>query len=255
MQFLICRVPVSPMRAAPSHQSEMVSQQLFGEESTLLDTQGSWFKIQLKYDGYEAWVTQEHFLPISEEAFLATNNVLTLDWISTVDYDGVIMNIPKGSFLKSFVDGKAVWDKKPISFSGEIWKPSTAVKNADTIQQIAFPFLNTSYLWGGKSVFGIDCSGFSQSVFKFLNVPIARDASQQAAQGVIVDSLQEAKCGDLAFFDNEEGRITHVGILLNNHQIIHSSTRVKIDKIDTEGIISLDTLKRTHHLKSIKRYF
>lgn len=255
MQYLICCVPVSPMRAAPSHHSEMVSQQLFGEESILIETQGIWNKIQLKYDGYQGWVTQEHILSLTREDFISSNQAMSIDLISTIIYDGVEMKIPMGSSLKCFRNGKAVWNKKEITYDGEMWKPDSITIDESLIRKIAFPFLNTSYLWGGKSIFGIDCSGFSQTVYKFLHIPISRDASQQATQGEAVNSLADGRCGDLAFFNNEEGRITHVGILLNNHEIIHSSGKVKIDTIDTEGIISADTLQRTHRLKIIKRFF
>jgi cell wall-associated NlpC family hydrolase len=114
--------------------------------------------------------------------------------------------------------------------------------------------LNSTYLWGGRSVFGIDCSGFTQSVFKFLNVHLLRDAQQQATQGELVAFLQQAHCGDLAFFDDGEGHIIHVGILLNAHEIIHAAGKVRIDKIDNQGIIEADTGQRTQRLRIIKRY-
>ena len=123
------------------------------------------------------------------------------------------------------------------------------------VKQLVYKFLNTPYLWGGKSVFGIDCSGFSKLVYKLLNVAIPRDAWQQALHGDTVSFLQEAKCGDLAFFDDEEGKIVHVGILLNEHEIIHSSGKVRLDKIDNQGIQNVETKQRTHKLRIIKRYF
>ena len=126
-------------------------------------------------------------------------------------------------------------------------------RNKTNIEHFCFQYLNTPYLWGGKSTLGIDCSGFTQQVYKLLGIKLMRDASEQAEQGVIIDFLQEVKSGDLAFFDNEDGRITHVGILLDSETIIHASGRVRIDKIDTAGIMSSDTGDRTHHLRIIKR--
>ena len=102
-------------------------------------------------------------------------------------------------------------------------------------------------------MFGADCSGFTQTIFKLLDVPLLRDAYQQATQGEAVGFLEEVKTGDLAFFDNEEGKITHVGILLNSHEIIHASVKVRIDKIDNMGIVRSDNFQRTHHLRIIKR--
>src|SRR5690606_26313776 len=106
----------------------------------------------------------------------------------------------------------------------------------------------------GRTNFGIDCSGFSQIAFKMQGVKINRDASQQAEQGTAVDLLTEAKAGDSSSEHNEEGRITQVGIMLNNNQIIHASGRVKIDMIDDQGIFSSDLKKYSHKLRFIRRY-
>jgi cell wall-associated NlpC family hydrolase len=160
-----------------------------------------------------------------------------------------------GSSLSAFRNGIAFWRKNSVHFKGKVWDPEGVKITTKLIKQIAFKYLNTSYLWGGKSVFGIDCSGYAQMTYKFLNKQIPRDAWQQAEKGEAVNFLQEAKCGDLAFFDNEDGRITHVGILLSDNEIIHSSGKVRIDKIDTQGILNLETRQRTHKLRIIKRYF
>lgn len=126
--------------------------------------------------------------------------------------------------------------------------------NAENLNQVARRYLDVPYLWGGKSLFGIDCSGFCQQVFRQFGIKLPRDAYQQAEHGEVVGFLQEVVCGDLAFFDNEEGRITHVGMMLNIHEIIHSSGKVRIDKIDHQGIINSETGVRTHQLRIIKRY-
>jgi gamma-D-glutamyl-L-lysine dipeptidyl-peptidase len=256
MQYMVCCVPVSPMRADVSHRSEMVSQQLFGEKSIILEkADDNWVKIKLKYDGYQGWVQQSHLSEIDEEHYLKVDKDLTSDWVNEVDYNGHIMMVPMGSSLSAFRNGKAFWRKSSVYFGGKVWNPDEIKINPKLVKQVAFKFLNTSYLWGGKSVFGIDCSGYAQMVYKFLNKQLPRDAWQQAEEGDVVNFLQEAQAGDLAFFDNEEGRITHVGILLNEHEIIHSSGKVRIDKIDTQGIMNLETKLRTHKLRIIKRYF
>ena len=163
--------------------------------------------------------------------------------------------VPMGSSLSAFQNGRAFWRKNSVNFKGKVWNPEEVKITPKLVKQLAFKFLNTSYLWGGKSVFGIDCSGFSQMLYKFLNVRLPRDAWQQAEEGEVVNFLQEAKCGDLAFFDNEENHIIHVGILLNDHEIIHASGKVRLDKIDNEGILNLATKQRTHKLRIIKRHF
>jgi hypothetical protein len=255
MEYMVCCVPVSPMRAEASHKSEMVSQQLFGEKSFVIERTPDWIKIQLRYDGYQGWVQQSHLVEIDEEVYLKADKDLTADLLNEVDYNGHLMYVPMGSALSAFKNGMAFWRKNSVHFKGKIWNPEEVKITPKIIKQVAFKFLNTSYLWGGKSVFGIDCSGYAQMTYKFLNTYIPRDAWQQAEQGTTVNFLQEAHCGDLAFFDNEEGRIVHVGILLNEHEIIHSAGKVRIDKIDTQGILNLETKQRTHKLRIIKRYF
>lgn len=252
MQCKICCVPVSPVRAEPSHRSEMVSQLLFGEVCTLLETKEDyWGKIKMAYDGYEGWVTLSH-LQMIEESQLQTEMRLTLDYITEISYRGIPMMLPMGCTINHWENAHP---DCAIAFSGKAWSPIQSEINEELIKKIASKYLNTTYLWGGRTVFGIDCSGFAQMVFKYLNIPLLRDASMQAQQGEVVDFLQSAKCGDLAFFDNEEGRITHVGILLNDKEIIHSAGKVRIDKIDLQGIINTDTNKRTHKLRIIKRMF
>lgn len=256
MQYTVCCVPVSPVRAEPSHKSEMVTQQLFGERSVVLELAAdNWAKIALKYDGYEGWCQVSHLSEIDEEHYANVDKAVTAGWVNEVDYNGHFMNVPMGSALSAFKNGKAFWRKNSVHFKGEVWNPEEIKITPKLVRQLAYKFLNTSYLWGGKSVFGIDCSGFTQSTYKFLNVHLPRDAWQQAEKGEVVNFLQEAHCGDLAFFDNDEGKITHVGLLLNSDEIIHASGKVRVDKIDTQGILNLETKQRTHKLRIIKRFF
>jgi cell wall-associated NlpC family hydrolase len=138
---------------------------------------------------------------------------------------------------------------------GSLWNIRENEQRLALLENIYTPFLDTPYLWGGKSVFGIDCSGFVQQVFKMFGIKLLRDAYLQATQGSEVNNLQEAQRGDLAFFQNEDGRITHVGIILKDKQIVHASGKVRIDSIDEQGIVNSETGKRTHHLHSIKKLF
>ncbi len=256
MQYAVCCVPVSPLRSEPSHKSEMVSQQLFGEKSIIKEAGvDSWVKVILKYDGYEGWCQFSHLAEIDEEHYTKTDKDLTAGWVNEINYNGHYMFVPLGSSLSAFKNGKAFWRKNSVHFKGEIWNPEEIKITAKIIRQVAYKFLNTSYLWGGKCVFGIDCSGLAQMTYKFLNKHLPRDAWQQAQKGEVVNFLQQARCGDLAFFDNEEGHIIHVGILLSQHEIIHSSGKVRLDKIDNEGIVNLETKQQTHKLRIIKRYF
>jgi gamma-D-glutamyl-L-lysine dipeptidyl-peptidase len=256
MPYAVCCVPASPLRKSPAHEAEMVSQLLFGEPVLTIEANGSdWLKVRCKYDGYEGWCQYSHITSVDEADYNREEHALTADWVNEIDYNGHHMFVPYGSSLTALQNGKAFWRKNTIHFKGPVWNPETVKIDHKTIKQIAFRFLNTTYLWGGKSVFGVDCSGFTQTTFKFLNMPLPRDASEQAEKGETVDFLQEVRCGDLAFFDNEEGRIIHVGLLLNVHEIIHAAGKVRVDKIDNAGIINADTGVRTHNLRIIKRYF
>lgn len=250
----ICCVPVSPLRAEPSHRTEMVSQLLFGECCEILDQTGrDWYRVRADDDGYEGWCQPAQVAEVEGKDFEVTGYGLTPDWVTALEYNGHPMMVPMGSRLTAMKDGRAHWHKSRVHYNGEVWDPGIAATDPKAIRQLTSKFLNTPYLWGGRSVFGIDCSGFTQTVLKFLGVSLLRDACLQAGQGEPVGFLEETRTGDLAFFDNEEGRITHVGILLSPQEIIHSSGKVRIDKIDNMGILQSETFQRTHHLRVIKR--
>jgi hypothetical protein len=249
----ICCVPVSPLRAEPSHRTEMISQLIFGECCELLEQAKEWTRVRVKYDGYEGWCTTSHLTEIDDSEFTAAQTPLTPVWVTSLEYNGHPMMVPMGSHLTAMKNGKAQWRKNMVHYKGKTWDPQTQTRDAKSIRQLTYKFLNIPYLWGGKSVFGLDCSGYVQTVYKFLGIPVMRDAYQQATQGEPIGFLEETRTGDLAFFDNEEGKITHVGLLLNAHEIIHASGKVRVDKIDNMGIVQTETQKRTHHLRVIRR--
>ena len=257
MPYAIVVVPVAPLRAAASHRSEMISQLLWGAcvEITATAPDG-WVQVKNQYDDYTGWATAAHFEAIDEALFLAPAGYYFPGWINRVTMNDVPMLVPFGCIVKSDNNASTQWGNITVNFEDKLLSLTNKQEvDAAALKSAAWQFLNTAYLWGGVSVFGVDCSGFTQNVFKLSGIPLWRDAYQQAAQGQTVDFLQEARLGDLAFFDNEAGRITHVGILLNGHEIIHSSGKVRIDSIDNQGIINVDTGLRTHRLRIIKRMF
>lgn len=244
---LVCIVSVSPMRATPSHTSEMVSQLLFGESLEILEEQkDGWIKIVCMYDGYEGYITKSHV----EEAEMPAHTTFSTAWVNSAEQNGLPLQLPFGCILP--IENTLTTASFKFNFTN-LQRRSAQQYEPEAFLKIAKLYLNTPYQWGGKSVFGIDCSGYVQQVLKYFGLKMLRDAHLQAEQGMAIGFLQEAKLGDLAFFDNAEGRITHVGFMLNDHEIIHSSGKVRIDKIDTEGILNSDTGSRTHRLRIIKR--
>jgi cell wall-associated NlpC family hydrolase len=197
-----------------------------------------------------------HLEIIDEVLYHATPGYYTASWANEVKMNGQSMHVPFGCLIKQYGNNAAKWGHIDVTFTDPVDElMSHQPVDLTALKATAMNFLNTAYLWGGVSVFGIDCSGFTQNVFRLFGIPLLRDAYLQATQGHVVDFLQQSKLGDLAFFDNEEGRITHVGILLNEQEIIHSSGKVRIDQIDNQGITNVDTGLRTHKLRIIKRFF
>jgi gamma-D-glutamyl-L-lysine dipeptidyl-peptidase len=244
MSYIVCTVPVSPMRFEPFHVSEMVSQVLFGEQCIQLGpSAGGFIKVRTLHDGYEGYCAENQFMMSNKED---GESMLTADWINEVSFNGVPMKVPFGSYIPSIGE---------VVYTGHTWDRKADGNIEQALLTSAFMFINTPYLWGGRSVFGADCSGFVQIVFRYMDIKLPRDAAHQAQKGEPVSLLQEARCGDLAFFDDPEGDIIHVGILLNDSSIIHAYGKVRVDNIDNEGIINTSTYNRTHRLRVIKRMF
>ncbi len=249
MKYVVCMVPVAPVRSEPDHYYEMTNQILFGEQLLILEeTKEGWVKGQNQFDGYIGWVRVNQFLRM-EEALPACSEY-TADWVNEFYVGEQLLRIP---FATNLALLKLENIQQRFNYEGKIWEASKQKVNLETINHLASYCMNTGYLWGGRSVYGIDCSGFVQTVFKMMNISLLRDAKDQATQGVEIPFLQAIATGDVAFFDDVEGKITHVGILLDQHTIVHASGNVRIDKIDTAGIIHSETGLRTHQLRIIKR--
>jgi len=244
------------MRAEPSHRSEMVSQALLGEPLTYLEHSDEWTKIRLAHDGYEGWILNAQLHEISEDAFRSM-----VDAPPTLVADGINLLIHTqaentrllgaGCVLPHYQDGTIQFLGDTYGFEGEI---ASQERTREAIIRNAYGFLHTPYIWGGRTVQGIDCSGLSQMAYRLAGITILRDASQQATQGEVVSFLEEAEPGDLLFFDNEEGNITHVGIFLSQDRVLHASGSVRIDGLDQTGIYNQDQKRHTHKLRVIKRY-
>jgi len=246
----ICSVPVAPMRKEAAHRSEMVSQLLFGERVQVIESSGDFVLVKNEYDAYTGWCQRSQLTELTTLAESIEPEVLTSDYINIGMLRDAAIHLPMGVPISNW---KGITDPN-FTYAGTTHTTGIVPFSESAVVTISSSYLNVPYLWGGKSVFGIDCSGFSQQVFRYFGKKLPRDSGDQAKLGEDVGFLAETRAGDLAFFDNAEGIITHVGILLNNHEIIHASGKVRIDTIDQWGIINRDTEMRTYTLRIIKRY-
>ena len=249
MSISTCNLSIVPLRAESSHRSEMVSQVLFGENFEILEEGIDFSRIRMSDTKYEGWIQKHQFAPVLLSA-VKNSTIVDLAGAKAIAGDKEI-NLLHGTNIGSNV----------IDIGDEHYRIEGALREATLADFMTeFPKLihyynYTPYMWGGRSKFGIDCSGFSQLVYRHFGVPLLRDAYQQAESGTTVDFLTEIKAGDLAFFDNEAGKITHVGVMIDNEMIIHASGRVRIDKMDSQGIFNAELKRYTHNLRIVKRYF
>lgn len=255
--YASCSVSVAPLRQAPSHRSEQTSQVLFGERVEVLEhnPETDWVFVRCAWDGYEGWCKGGQLLGIDKKDFKKEARI-SINHIGSVHLEQGALWIPAGGELTGLKNGYVPAGVGSGRFKGKKTNLGKAACSTEALLKAANSYLHAPYHWGGRSLWGIDCSGLVQMAFKLCGKAVLRDASQQATMGEEVHFLAEAKPGDLAFFDNAEGRIIHVGILLSSQDIIHATDaagRVVIDKIDNGGIISVSLKRRTHKLRSIKR--
>jgi hypothetical protein len=246
MTYGCCHLSLIPVRESASDKSEMVNQLVFGDVFEILDTRTKWLKIRNAFDGYEGWIDRKQSFTINENQYQSLKKNLLQCSTDLVEY----VQDPKDHLLP-IVIGSSIYNLSQFGYKTEASK-SQGIQQRKQIVPTALLYLNSPYLWGGKSPFGIDCSGFTQMVYKICGFKLKRDASQQALQGENLSFIEEAQPGDLAFFDNTEGDIIHVGIIMKNNYIIHSHGKVRIDRIDHTGIFNNDIKNYSHKLRVIK---
>ena len=251
MNYGISNLSIVPMRNEAADQSEMVNQVIFGEHFKVLEIRKKWSKIRLAHDSYEGWICNKQWIEIEEDIYkqldkeVATITTDILDIITKTHHQPIVI----GSILPSYKSGHALINNEMYQFDG-LTTPGFIKK--DKLVENALIYLNAPYLWGGRSPLGIDCSGFTQMVYRLQGVDLPRDAYQQAEVGTTLSFVEESEPGDLAFFDNTEGKITHVGIILEDNHIIHASGKVRIDRIDQQGVFNTEIGNHTHKLRLIK---
>jgi gamma-D-glutamyl-L-lysine dipeptidyl-peptidase len=256
IEFGICRLSAVSVRKEPADQSEQVSQLLFGDHYEVIEKSkdAKWLKIKIDFDQYVGWIDARQHQPITHEYFTHLNNAefkITTDVTSSMLYNKSPQVILMGSIIP-ISSAELFKMEEQFAFNGEA-KNLGQKREVEFIKSTALKYLNAPYQWGGKNPFGIDCSGFTQMVFKISGYRLFRDAWQQASQGKAIKSLEDSKPGDLAFFHNGEARIVHTGILIDRDKIIHSSGKVRIDQITTEGIVNVETKTLTHKFSHVRR--
>lgn len=255
MSFGICLQQYIPLRAEPSEKSEMVSQVLYGEFVEILESNkiNGFSKVVLVFDQYEGWLDTKTIFPVDQNTYNRMckleeyvlpeiNNRLSLNSNS-------FLNIGAGSSLR-LKNNSIIYPENVLSLESDIISDIPDIRAS--IVQSALKWTNIPYLWGGRSSYGADCSGFVQNIYKQVGIKLPRDAQLQAKVGKSIDFHTNLKPGDLAFFDNEAGEICHVGIMIDSSHIIHSSGQIKVDKMDQQGIFSEAKFKYTHKLRLIK---
>lgn len=255
LDYGVLRLSVVAVKAQPAETSEMISQLIFGEHYRVIEESAdkNWLKVQNAFDEYEGWIDRKHHHRISKEYFDQideTEYKICTDLVSKILFQQQINHIVAGSVLP-LLNNPIFKDEENIAFNGTS-KTLYQKWGVASMLNFANKFVNSPYLWGGRTPFGIDCSGFTQIVFKTAGYKIPRDSSQQALKGREIP-FEDRQAGDLAFFTNEKDQVSHVGILMEEDKIIHASGWVRIDQFDQKGIKNLEQNRYTHHFYKIKR--
>lgn len=252
----ICPLSTVAIRNSASHKSEMISQLLFGELVEILERKGrQWVKVRCAHDNLVGWVSTNQLEAITPNEFALYQEqfAFVLDVFQALSTADSFLPLTLGARLPNFDGLRFFVGEKTFNYSGQAVFPQDIVQGPEIIQKIAKRFLNVPFLWGGRSTLGVDGPGLVQVVFGIAGYPLPREAFEQVERGENVDFAEQSQPADVAFFENQKGRITHAGIMLPEGKIIHSYGKVRIDKLDHYGIFSREKGGYTHKLRIIKR--
>ncbi len=252
----ICPLSTVAIRNSASHKSEMISQLLFGELVEILERKGrQWVKVRCAHDNLVGWVATNQLEAITPNEFALYQEqfAFVLDVFQALSTADSFLPLTLGARLPTFDGLRFFVGEKTFNYSGQAVFPQDIVQGPEIIQKIAKRFLNVPFLWGGRSTLGVDGPGLVQVVFGIAGYPLPREAFEQVERGENVDFAEQSQPADVAFFENQKGRITHAGIMLPEGKIIHSYGKVRIDKLDHYGIFNKEKGGYTHKLRIIKR--
>ena len=256
-------VPVANMYSHPSEKADVVSQAMYGNNVTLLVARGEWSRIQTA-DHYKGWTLSRHLriVQVGDGYALSAPSVQVQSLFANVYAEPDItkhkpvVTVPFEVRLELFSgqDGNrnAIATKIPEGWL-QVWLPEKRIAWIQSSDVVADPkllsipesidlakrFLGFPYLWGGRSSFGFDCSGFTQMLVRARGVNMPRDADQQAAwSGVTAVERKDLQAGDLLFFGSSPKDITHTGMYIGDGQFIHDTTNghpvVQISHLDDQ---------------------
>ena len=262
-KFGVTHLAQIAMRSEPEHSAPLCSQLIFGDPYQVIEEQGKWIKIKTLDCDYEGWIDAQLFNSLHPDdvaTYLSADKYQVTDYLMFIKEfeSNVTFPVFMGSTFPFANDGMLILGN--TIFVMDLPEPRvlpshpTLSENQVTLIQFASGYLRAPYLWGGRTPLGIDCSGLVQLAFKMIQISLPRDASQQVLLGNNVDFFEEHQIGDVAFFDNEEGKIIHTGIVCGKNKILHASGFVRIDTFDQTGIFNTDIEKYTHKLRIIKRF-
>ncbi len=246
MQYGIVLLSVVALRATPDSESSLITMALYGAPFKIIDQRKFWYKIRLDFDATEGWVEKNQLLEISENTYQDIQNTPQTYCQELTAFankaDGSLMPVLLGSYnQQSHLLGH--------SFEGQ----TTTNSSKQGVVNRALLYLNAPFLKGGISPFGIDAAGLCQMAYKLNGYALSRTPIEQSKQGEPLSFIEESEAGDLAFFDNSEGMIDHVGIILPDNHIIHCHGQVRIDRLDHTGIFNPQTNQYSHSLRVIKK--
>ena len=251
---------IVPVRAEAREGAEQNTQMLFGELCTILEEQPRWVRIRLESDGQEGWADAKMICPMKPEEYKSHKTALQAAAMVAMpmayavsENNGQTIPLTAGTKLTNYQDGR--FEVLGVGFRIDpsmVITKSRDLNEQNLLQAVRF-FLNIPYLWGGKNAMGMDCSGFTQIIMSLFGQNLPRNASEQVTCGRMISTLPKAKAGDLVFFGHEDGKISHVGIVIDTERVIHCSGRVKVEKLDETGIFNAETGSYSHHLVTIRR--